>query len=174
MRKTAKIPRIIKINEVKNFKVSVAFNNGEYRIIDFKKLFKKWGIKKGTFQGALLDEEKFQGVRVEGGTLQWPSIKKKVKLKDGQEFEVMYDVDPIVMYEESEYDNERNKKYEIGPLLKKARLEAGLTQLELAIRSGTTKNYISRIENNKSDIEYSTLVKIFEIGLGKKLQLVLE
>ena len=174
MRKAARIPRIIKINEVKDFKISVAFNNGEYRIIDFNKLFKKWEIKEGTFQGSLLDENKFNSVRVEGGTLQWPLIKKNIKLRNGQEFEVMYDVDPIVMYEESDYDEERNKKYEIGALLKQARLEAGLTQLELAIRSGTTKNYISRIENNKSDIEYSTLVKIFEIGLGKELQLVLK
>lgn len=40
----------------------------------------------------------------------------------------------------------------------------------MAIRSGTTKHYISRIENNHSDIELGTLQKIVEIGLGKQLE----
>ena len=174
MRKTAKIPRIIKINEVKDFVVSVAFNNGEYRLIDFKKLFKKWKIEKDPFQRELLDEKKFNSMRVNEGTLQWPEVRKTMKLKSGKEFEVMFDVDPIVMYEESEYDEERNQKYQIGDLLKTVRLEVGLTQEELAFRSGTTKNYISRIENNKSDIEYGTLMKIIEIGLGRNLELVVK
>ena len=113
-------------------------------------------------------------MRVHGGTLQWPEVKKMMKLKSGKEFEVMFDVDPIVMYEESEYDEERNQKYQIGNLLRTVRLEAGLTQEELAFRSGTTKNYISRIENNKSDIEYGTLMKIIEIGLGRNLELVVK
>ena len=37
--------------------------------------------------------------------------------------------------------------------------------------SGTTRNYISRIENDKSDIELGTLRKIIETGLGKKLEI---
>lgn len=64
-----------------------------------------------------------------------------------------------------------NKRYQIGSLIKNARKQAGLTQEELARRSGTTKNYISRIENNKSDIEFGTLMKIIEIGLGKQLSI---
>ena len=51
------------------------------------------------------------------------------------------------------------------------RESAGITQQELASKCGTTRNYISRIENNKSDIELRTLRKIIEIGLGKKLEL---
>ena len=162
------------MNEVKDFVVSVAFNNGEYRLIDFKKLFQKWGVEKDALQKNLLDRDKFNSVRVHEGTLQWPAIKTVIKLSNGKEFDVMYDVDPIVMYEESEFDAERNKKYFVGQLLKNARLEAGLTQEELASRSGTTKNYISRIENNKSDIEYGTLVKIIEIGLDRKVELIMK
>lgn len=174
MRKTNKVPRIIKINEVNDFIISVAFNNGEYRLIDFNKLFKKWGVENDSFQNQLLEEKKFNSVRVHEGTLQWPLIQKIIKLKNGKTFEVMFDVDPIVMYEESEYDEIRNEKYYVGDILKKARLSAGLTQEELALRSGTTKNYISRIENNKSDIEYGTLKKIIEIGLNKQLELVVK
>ena len=37
MRRNIKIPRILKINWIKGLTVSVVFNNGESRIIDFKK-----------------------------------------------------------------------------------------------------------------------------------------
>jgi HTH-type transcriptional regulator/antitoxin HipB len=41
----------------------------------------------------------------------------------------------------------------------------------LANKCGTTKTYISRIENNASDIRLSTLVRIIQEGLGGSLQL---
>jgi transcriptional regulator with XRE-family HTH domain len=41
----------------------------------------------------------------------------------------------------------------------------------LAKRTGTKKSYISRVENGKIDIQLSTLFKIFEEGLGKRLGL---
>jgi DNA-binding XRE family transcriptional regulator len=90
------------------------------------------------------------------------------------EFEVMLDFDPIVLYENSQPDEERNKRYQIGHLIKNARKEAGLTQDELARRSGTTKAYISRIENNRSDLEVGTLIKIVEIGLGRELEILIK
>jgi DNA-binding XRE family transcriptional regulator len=171
MRKTNKIPRIIKINEIKGFKIYCAFNNGEHRIIDFELLFKKWDIKEGDLQYPLTKSKAFKQVIINEGTLQWPNIMDKIKLSNGMEFNVPFDLDPIVLYEESAPDKERNKKYFIGEKLKNARKKAGLTQEELAVKSGTTKNYISRIENNKSDIELGTLIKIIEIGLGRKLEI---
>lgn len=59
----------------------------------------------------------------------------------------------------------------ISELLKQAREEADLTQEELAEKIGTKKTYISRIENGKADIQLSTLFKIFEQGLGRKINL---
>lgn len=53
-------------------------------------------------------------------------------------------------------------------------IESGLTQEQLARRSGTTRFYISRIENNKTDIEMSTFRKIIEAGLGKNLRFSIE
>ena len=44
MRKKIKIPRILKINWIRDLTVSVVFNNGESRIIDFRKLFKGIGV----------------------------------------------------------------------------------------------------------------------------------
>ncbi len=45
MRRNIKIPRILKINWIKGLTISVVFNNGESRIIDFKKVFKKSGFE---------------------------------------------------------------------------------------------------------------------------------
>jgi DNA-binding XRE family transcriptional regulator len=59
----------------------------------------------------------------------------------------------------------------IGDLIKKERIAAHLTQSDLAKRSGTTAAYISRLENNKSYIEFDTLQKLVKHGLRKKLYL---
>jgi DNA-binding XRE family transcriptional regulator len=65
----------------------------------------------------------------------------------------------------------RAKAFMIGEMIKEARKEAKMTQEQLAWRTGTKKSYISRIENGKVDVQLSTLFKIFEEGLGKKLSL---
>jgi ribosome-binding protein aMBF1 (putative translation factor) len=61
--------------------------------------------------------------------------------------------------------------FRLGVMLKEARTEAGLTQDELANRTGTKKSYISRIERGLSDIQMTTYHKIIEIGLGRKLNI---
>lgn len=64
--------------------------------------------------------------------------------------------------------------FKIGVLIKEARKKQGLTQEELALKCGTNKSYISRIENNASDIRLSTLMKIIQVGLGGQLKLTLQ
>ncbi|MCK4529667.1 MAG: helix-turn-helix transcriptional regulator [Candidatus Marinimicrobia bacterium] len=63
---------------------------------------------------------------------------------------------------------------QIGKLLKTARKKSGLTQEALAQKSGTTRTYISRIENDRSDLEIATLKKIIEIGLEKRLEITIK
>lgn len=63
------------------------------------------------------------------------------------------------------------QNFKIGALIHEARLEKGLTQEELAEKVGTTKSYISKIENNVKEVRISTLQKIVEIGFGGQLQL---
>ena len=58
------------------------------------------------------------------------------------------------------------ENFKIGVMLHQARLEKGLTQEELAEKVGTTKSYISKIENNIKEVRISTLQKIIELGLG--------
>jgi DNA-binding XRE family transcriptional regulator len=64
--------------------------------------------------------------------------------------------------------------FKIGVLIEEARKKQGLTQEELAQKCGTNKSYISRIENDASDIRLSTLMKIIQVGLGGQLKLTLQ
>ncbi|QLE01096.1 helix-turn-helix transcriptional regulator [Galbibacter sp. BG1] len=69
---------------------------------------------------------------------------------------------------------EEFEAFKIGVLIQEARKRQHLTQQQLADKAGTTKNYISRIENNASDIRLSTLMRIIHEGLGGSLKLSLE
>ena len=66
------------------------------------------------------------------------------------------------------------ESFRLGVLLEEARVKLGMTQEELAEKCGTNKSYISRIENNASDIRLSTLMKIIQQGLGGHLKLTLQ
>ena len=79
-----------------------------------------------------------------------------------------YGVKGTVKREEldSGYEN-----FKLGTLLHEARLEKGMTQAELAVKAGTTKSYISKIENNIKEVRLSTLQKIVQFGLGGRLDL---
>ena len=66
------------------------------------------------------------------------------------------------------------ESFQLGVLLENARHKLGMTQEELAEKCGTNKSYISRIENNASDIRLSTLMKIIQTGLGGQLKLTLQ
>jgi len=64
---------------------------------------------------------------------------------------------------------EKSQMFIISEMLKQARKEAKITQEELAEKTGTKKSYISRIENGKGNIQLSTLIRIFEIGLNQRI-----
>lgn len=70
----------------------------------------------------------------------------------------------------NKYDEEF-EAFKIGVIIQEARKNQHLTQEELALKVGTTKNYISRIENDASDIKLSTLIRIIREGLGGHLKL---
>jgi ribosome-binding protein aMBF1 (putative translation factor) len=61
--------------------------------------------------------------------------------------------------------------FKLGAMIHEARLEKGLTQEQLAVKCGTNKAYISKVENDIKDVRISTLKKIIEIGLGGQLNL---
>ena len=64
--------------------------------------------------------------------------------------------------------------FKLGVILQEMRKQQKLTQEQLARKCGTTKTYISRIENDASDIRLSTLMRIIQEGLGGHLKLTIE
>ena len=50
--------------------------------------------------------------------------------------------------------------FKIGFLLQEARVKKGLTQEALALKVGTTKSYISKIENDVKEVRLSTLYSL--------------
>ena len=90
----------------------------------------------------------------------WTEIKDKVYGKKGTE----------------RRDNlEREaESFRIGLLLKKARESQNMTQEELGQKVDKKRTYISRVENNGSNITLSTLFDIVEKGLGGKVNIYIE
>jgi HTH-type transcriptional regulator / antitoxin HipB len=64
--------------------------------------------------------------------------------------------------------------FKLGVMIQELRRVNGLTQEQLAQKCGTTKTYISRIENNASDIRLSTLMRIIREGFGRHLRLIFD
>jgi DNA-binding XRE family transcriptional regulator len=58
------------------------------------------------------------------------------------------------------------ESFKLGVMLQDLRKQKNLTQEQLAEKCGTTKTYISRIENDASDIRLSTLLRLIREGLG--------
>jgi len=86
--------------------------------------------------------------------------------------------DELIEREHGKPGTESRSKYEAGAkmfivseMLKAARKEANLTQEQLAEKAGTKKSYISKLENGKGNIQLSTLIRIFEQGLNRKIGL---
>jgi DNA-binding XRE family transcriptional regulator len=67
---------------------------------------------------------------------------------------------------EAGYEN-----FKMGALIHDTRIELGMTQEQLAEKVGTSKSYISKIENNIKEARISTLQKIVELGFGGHLEL---
>ncbi len=66
------------------------------------------------------------------------------------------------------------ESFKIGLLLRKAREDKRLTQSELAELVNRKREYISRIENNGSNLTLKTLYDIVEKGLGGKVKISIE
>jgi ribosome-binding protein aMBF1 (putative translation factor) len=66
------------------------------------------------------------------------------------------------------------KAFAIGEVIKEERRLSKMTQEQLAQKTGTKKSFISRIENGHSDIQLSTLYRILELGLGRKITLTIQ
>ena len=66
------------------------------------------------------------------------------------------------------------ESFRIGLLLKKARESRNMTQEELGQIIAKKRTYISRVENNGSNITLNTLFEIVEKGLGGKVNISID
>ena len=97
---------------------------------------------------------------------------------ENKDYEGVRTFDELLEKEYGRIGSPKRNRYEenaqmfiISEMLKQARKEANLTQEELAKRAGTRKSYISKLENAKGNIQLSTLIRIFEQGLGRRIGL---
>lgn len=104
------IYRLLKINHVDEYMVSCLFNNGESRLIDFQKLFQDvFKIEEGDPAFILLsDPLAFAQIQVIGSTIGWPNVGIHSTNSRGEKVFYSYDLDPLVLYQNSSSDPERN------------------------------------------------------------------
>jgi DNA-binding XRE family transcriptional regulator len=100
------------------------------------------------------------------------------KTKEMNKYKGIKTFDELIEVEHGKIGTESRIEYEekvqmfiVSEMLKEARKDAKMTQQELAEKTGTKKSYISRIENAKGNIQLSTLIRIFEKGLNRKIGL---
>ncbi len=93
-------------------------------------------------------------------TKSWKDIKDNVYGKKGTE-----------RRDELDRDFE---SFKIGLLLRNAREEKNLTQEQLGVLIDKKRTYISRVENNGSNLTLKTLFDIVEKGLGGKVNISIE
>lgn len=79
MRQKIKIPRIIKIEKVHDFQIQCMFNNGESRLLNFKKIFDDWKVAQTDIEYPLLDPKQFKKVTLRNVTLSGANIEIKIK-----------------------------------------------------------------------------------------------
>ena len=100
------------------------------------------------------------------------------KTKEMDKYKNITNFEQLIEVERGKIGTENRNKYEenaqmfiISEMLKDARKEAKMTQEQLAEKTGTKKSYISKLENAKGNIQLSTLIRIFEQGLNKRIGL---
>jgi DNA-binding XRE family transcriptional regulator len=162
------LPKIARIIEVKPFKITLLWNTSEIRELDFAPLFEQWEAEGDTQMAALRDWETFKQVTLsENRTLCWPNVPVSFTFK-GEAHTNPLELDALELYRQSTLVK-KTETVNVGAMLREAREAAGLSQADVALKSGTTRNYISRIENDKSDIQLETLQKIVELGIGGEI-----
>ena len=100
------------------------------------------------------------------------------KTKEMDKYKNITNFEQLIEVEHGKIGTENRNKYEenaqmfiISEMLKDARREAKMTQEQLAEKTGTKKSYISKLENAKGNIQLSTLIRIFEQGLNRRIGL---
>ncbi len=162
------LPKIARIIEIQPFQLTLLWNTAEIRLLDFAPLFERWETEGDTAMAPLKSWDIFKQVALsENRTLHWPNVPVSFSFK-GETRSMPLELDALELYRQSVLVR-KTAAVQVGTMLREAREAAGLSQADVALKSGTTRNYISRIENDKSDIQLETLQKIVELGIGGEM-----
>ena len=165
-----RLPKILKINRIERSKlrISVLFSDGEDRILDFAQILKHdWKVTKADPEYKLFSPNEFAKVKLVSHTLSWNNIDVFITGTNKKKIKVPFEVGADTLYNLSKTD--KKLFISLGSLIKKTRLSAKLSQERVAELAGTSRTYITKLENDKQDIELMTLKKIVEAGLNKRL-----
>lgn len=101
-------------------------------------------------------------------------MKKNEAIRQAKNYDELLDIKygKIGTRKRDEFET-KAQYFVISQMLKEARKDANMTQEQLADKVGTKKSYISRLENGSCDIRLSTLYRIFEDGLGRRISLLI-
>lgn len=167
-------PRILRLIQVDSVSLSIValWSNREVRRIDFAPLMVTWEANGERDLAQLSEASMFQSVTLsQTKTLQWKALKRAFTWK-GQTRYRATELDPYVLFDHSVFLRKEDSL--TGSLLKQAREKAGLSQLDLAQKSHTSSDFISKIESGERFIPLEDLQIIVEQGLGKKLRLEIQ
>jgi len=162
--------KILKITNIQFPEISFISNNGEFRKIDIKQLFRKLNFKLGDFGYEVIESETtFKKAEIIDNAIGWKEVSQTLNF-DNNSLELFFHLDPIVTIENSIIDIDRTKIINYGKSIKEFRKYVlKLSQEELGEKIGSDKQYISKVENYKTDIELKTLRKIYEVGLDRNM-----
>lgn len=145
-----------------NDKIILTFESGENRYFLLENLVNHLN----TTGFAVFTLEDIKMIDVRDGTIKFLSKSVSFKKRNGEVINDYYDLDPYYIYEDSLPMEET-----IGELFKKYRLNQGMSASEVAKRCKTDKGFISKFENNKLQVEWNTVRRLFFLGFGKTVNL---
>lgn len=162
--------RIIKIVGKSFPVIKFISNNGEYRSINLKELFQKIDLREGEFgYDVISDKNLFNSVELIDNALAWKKIIKTFSFPGKKLINTFFHLDPITTIENSKLDD-NNQLLKYGQTIKNFRkYYLHISQEELGKKIGSDKYYISKIENQRTDLELKTLRKIYEVGFNTNM-----
>jgi DNA-binding XRE family transcriptional regulator len=161
------LPRVLKVNSVAAGVICVVFNNGARHRVRLATVLRNTHVEPAMMR-KILNPKNMSTIDIVDGALSFPRVRQAIQFGN-KKMDVPFDIGADILYQYSEPEPTK-ETLNIGSLIHDARKKAKLSQQELAKRSGTTRTYISKIENNRSDLEMETLKKVVEVGLGRKLE----
>jgi len=162
------IPKIIEIKKIEDNQIIFLVDDGTYRKINFEEFFNKHSSK--FAEKLLTDKVLFSEVKLMNDTLGWEKLGIESKDVEGKSVFYPYEIDPLVLIKESKEEITLPK--EIGLVIRQKRLEYGISQKELAEKSGISPQQLSKIEK-RSNYNLKSIQKVIRQGFSGTMEILI-